>query len=131
MLGEGREKADVRRGHLALLKGDAIEQSHDAFRAGSQIVDRLGGKLDDSKIADAALAILPLEIPLDDAFAMLKDDKGVDIPYAPLGDRLIQPSDHLGGKLFGSDHGRMLLRDGDTTELLPLRNTPRDDFDCC
>src|SRR5581483_3066538 len=108
ILRESRKQARLRRRYLPFLKGDPIEQSHDALRAGSQIMERLRRKLDRPEIANPSLAILTLEIALDDQFAVLENKKTVDIPHAPLSDCLIEPSDHVGGEFVRRKRGLLL-----------------------
>jgi hypothetical protein len=93
-----------------LLKRNAVEQSHDALRARSQIVKHLRRKLHRPEIANTSVAILSLEIALDDQLSVLEDEKTVKIPHAPLSDGLIKSSDDLVCELVRRQIGLLLRR---------------------
>lgn len=75
-------------------------------------------KFDRPEITNASLAILTVEISLDDLFPVLENKKPMDIPHAPLHKRLIEPSDHLGCEFVWRDHGPQLPKAGKIGETI-------------
>jgi hypothetical protein len=65
-------------------------------------MEGLHRKLARPEIANASLAISPLEIALDEQLPVLRNKMTMDVPHAPLSDGLIEPSDHVYSEFVGT-----------------------------
>ena len=82
MFGERGKKRRFRRRHFRLLQRDAVEQTHDAFRAGTQIVHRVGREGDVADPADGACVILAFQIAFQHQAVVVQHDEPMQIPDA-------------------------------------------------